>query len=87
MNDKFPLLSAISAILRIAGFLLLLPALYYFVYGGIIEPNLPGHGFGQEDLFQLLGGLLGCIIGLGVVAAGEIIGVLFSIEKNTRREH
>ena len=93
MNDKFPLLSILSGILRIFGSLLLLPSLYFFLWEGIIEPMLPNHrwdSFGQGnllqgDLIQILAGLLGCLIAIGVIATGEIIGVFFAIEKNTRQ--
>lgn len=37
-----------------------------------------------DAVFHLLGGILGIIIGLLLVAFGEIIGVLFAIEANTR---
>ena len=84
MNNKFPVLSFVSVVYRIFGFLLLIASLYYFLYEGIVEPRLPNHHFGETDLVELLGGLLGCIISLGLVATGEIIGVLFAIEKNTR---
>lgn len=84
MNNKFPVLSFVSIVYRIFGFLLLIASLYYFLYEGIVEPRLPNHCFADTDLFELLGGLLGCIVSLGLVATGEIIGVLFAIEKNTR---
>ena len=84
MNNKFPVLSFVSVVYRIFGFLLLIASLYYFLYEGIVEPRLPNHHFGETDLVELLGGLLGCIVSLGLVATGEVIGVLFAIEKNTR---
>lgn len=84
MNNKFPVLSFVSVVYRIFGFLLLIASLYYFLYEGIVEPRLPNHCFADTDLFELLGGLLGCIVSLGLVATGEVIGVLFAIEKNTR---
>lgn len=84
MNNKFPVLSFVSVVYRIFGFLLLLASLYYVLYEGIIEPRLPNHCFADTDLFELLGGLIGCIVSLGLVATGEVIGVLFAIEKNTR---
>ncbi|MBM3161888.1 MAG: hypothetical protein FJZ79_00825 [Chlorobi bacterium] len=85
MNDKFPLLSIISSVFRIVGGILLLPSIYFFLWEGLIEPKLPSHFFSQNDFFELMGGLFGCLISLGVIAMGEIIGVLFSIEKNTRQ--
>ncbi|MCB1245052.1 MAG: hypothetical protein KDN04_20205 [Verrucomicrobiae bacterium] len=85
MNDKFPLLSIISGLLRVFGFLLLLVSLYYSIWEGFVEPNLPGHNFTQIDLIQLLGGLFGSLFGLVAIASGEVIAVLFAIEKNTRQ--
>jgi hypothetical protein len=64
--------------------LVVLVGLYFAVYEGMIEPILPGHHFGSGDAMELGGGLLGVIAGLGSVALGEIIGVLFAIEANTR---
>lgn len=85
MNNKFPLLSTVSVVLRYAGVLILLVGLYLAVYQGIIEPLMPGHRFASDDFMELGGGLLLTIIGLVAVAFGEIIGVLFAIEANTRK--
>lgn len=41
--------------------------------------------FGPENLYQLAGGVVGLLIALWLIAFGEIIGVLFAIEANTRR--
>jgi len=84
MNEKFPLLSTVSLLIRILGALVLFVGLYYAVQEGIMEPNQSGHSFGSEDAMQLGGGLLLTLVGLGAIAFGEIIGVLFAIESNTR---
>jgi hypothetical protein len=82
---SFPILTFLSSVYRIVGFLMLLPSLYYFIYEGMIEPNMQNHRFGSGDLSELLGGLLGCLIALGVIASGEMIRVMLSIEHNTRK--
>jgi len=84
MNTRFPLLSVVSKIMRFVGGLLVLAGLYYFIYEGLIEPRLPGHHFDPDDLVELLCGIAGVVVGFGTVAAGELIGVLFAIEENTR---
>ena len=85
MNSKFPVLSIVSILIRIIGWLSVLAGLYYCVYQGIIEPNQEGHTFGSQDQIELLSGLVGAFGGLITVAIGEAIGVLFAIEKNTRK--
>lgn len=77
-------MSFLSVVLRLVGGLVLLIGIYYAVYEGMIEPNKPGHSFSSEDAMQLGSGLIAVIIGLAAVAFGEIIGVLFAIESNTR---
>lgn len=84
MNEKFPLLSTVSLVLRFVGVLILLVGLYLAVYEGIIEPLMPGHHYSSGDAMELGGGLLLTVISLVAVAFGEIIGVLFAIEANTR---
>ncbi len=84
VNERFPLLSVVSMCMRLAGGLVILVGLYYAAYEGVLEPNLPNHTFTQNDAMQLAGGLLLIVVGLATVALGEIIGVLFAIEENTR---
>jgi len=84
MNERFPILSLISIILRIIGWIGVLGGLYYFGYEGIIEPNLEGHSFDGKDSMQIIQGLLGIFGGIIAVAFGELIKVLFAIEENTR---
>lgn len=84
MNDKFPILSLLSKVLKILGWLLIIPGLYFAVYQGIIEPNQVGHRFGNRDAIELGTGCLMVLFGLFAASFGEIIGVLFAIELNTR---
>lgn len=84
MNKKFPVLSTVSNLLKIVGWLVVLYGAIYAAYEGIIEPVQPGHKFAGGDLFQLISGLGIAILGLVTVAFSEVIGVLFAIEENTR---
>ncbi|MFA6244797.1 MAG: hypothetical protein WC655_27885 [Candidatus Hydrogenedentales bacterium] len=84
MNKRFPLLSLVSVVLRALGLLTTLVGLYYVLYEGIIEPNLPNHVFAPSDATEMAGGFVGLLAGLALIAFGEIIGVLFAIEANTR---
>lgn len=82
---RFPVLSTIANLLRIAGWILVAVAALYGVLAGVLEPMQPGHRFDVSDVFDLAGGLAGAVVGLITVAFGEAIGVLFAIEENTRQ--
>ena len=58
---------------------------YFIFYQAMVEPNQPGHHFGEGDRIELAIGFLLTVIGLGAAAFGEIVGVLFAIEENTRK--
>lgn len=83
MIKKFPVLSFISILLRLLGYLVILPSLG-LVWAGGIQPAMADN-FGPENLYQLAGGVVGLFIALWLIAFGEIIGVLFAIEANTRK--
>ena len=85
MNSKFPILSFISFILRIVGWIIALGGGYFIVYEGIIEPNQPGHTFGNADKIEIVTGFALILFGLFCAAFSEIIGVMFAIEENTRK--
>ena len=84
MNKRFPVLSIISVIFRIIGWLVIVVGLYLVIYEGIIEPNQEGHRFSGKDLYQIYTGLGSLLLGLIVTAFGELIKVFFAIEQNTR---
>ncbi len=84
MNRRFPILSIISTIFRIIGWLIIIVGLYLVFYEGIIEPNQEGHTFSGNDLYQIYSGLGSLLIGLMITAFGELIKVFFAIEENTR---
>ena len=73
MNSKFPVLSAVSTLLRVLGWLASV--------GGIIVIYA---AFSDGERSAALVGVGIVLSGLVVVAFGESIGVLFAIEKNTR---
>lgn len=82
MNSKFPILSGLSAILRVVGLLLLLGGGWLLL--GWLDPSL------LPDPLKALGrssGMIGLVLlatGFGALVVGELIGVLFAIEENTR---
>jgi len=84
MNSKFPALLFVSVILKIVGWAIILPGLYFAVYEGIIEPHQPGHNFGSGDMIEIAAGSLLVLFGLGAATLGEIAGVIMAIELNTR---
>lgn len=51
---------------------------------GFETVNVEDQQFSQEDAIHLVAGVLAIFIGLASMAFGEIIGVLFAIEANTR---
>ncbi len=85
MNTRFPVLSFISSLLRLIGWMAVLIGAAYGGYQGIIEPNQPSHAFTPSDLMELGGGVAAIVVGLIIAATGESIGVLFAIEENTRK--
>ena len=90
MNPRFPVLSFVAVLFRVIGALLVLTGVGYFCYFKFINPH--GLQFLSSQYSQrppdttilLITGALPVLLGLGVVAFGEIIGVLFAIEANTR---
>jgi len=84
MNERFPVLSTVSNLLRVIGWIVAIAGAIYAGYEGIFETTLPGHSFGGQDLLQLISGVVLGLFGLLTVAFSEVIGVLFAIEENTR---
>jgi hypothetical protein len=84
MTNKFPVLSGVQNLLRVAGWLVIIAGVLYAVYEGIIEPHQPGHAFGGGDVVEIAIGMILAVGGLIVVAFSEVMGVLLAIEENTR---
>lgn len=86
MNTKFPVLSFVSSVLRFFGWSFAIVGLLYGGWNGVIEPNLPEHFFNaSSNGVKLVGGIVGMFFGIITIAIGELIGVLFAIEENTRK--
>jgi hypothetical protein len=84
-RNSFVVLTAISRLLIGFGCLLIVGGFLYAVIIGIIEPLLPDHHSGAADVLDLLTGFSVAFSGIITVAGGEVIGVAFVIEANTRR--
>lgn len=88
MNSKFPVLSFISSAFKFFGWIIAVGGFGYAIVAGVYEPNQAGHSFNpSSDGLDIAFGSIGLIIGLVSIAIGEIIGVLFAIEENTRNHH
>ena len=72
MNTRFPILSILSTILKVVGILLIIGA-----FIGLIIQD-------QDAIYRLVG-VLSLVLGIIVCVIGEIIGVAFAIEDNTRK--
>jgi hypothetical protein len=81
MNRRFPVLSVISVLMRVIGWLHLLPGLLFWLV--IIVRYFTSSGAGVRPL-DIAAGAFATVFGLLLVAAGESIGVFFAIEDNTR---
>jgi hypothetical protein len=80
LNRRFPFLSVVSMIMRVIGWLYLLPGLFFGLVVIISYFIRTPHGMGP---FALPAAALAAVFGLLLVAVGECIGVLFAIEDNT----
>ena len=81
MNPRFPLLSVIAMVMRVVGWLYLLPGLLFWLL--VIINYFTHSGAGVGLLFVGIA-TFATIFGLFLVAAGESIGVFFAVEDNTR---
>jgi uncharacterized membrane protein YqgA involved in biofilm formation len=99
MNKRFPVLSIISVLLRIAGWIVTIVSIALAVSAGLglasaMANNANPSYYNPLDLMSvfavsiailwLAGTIFGVVLGLITVALGEVIGVLFAIEENTR---
>ena len=87
MNTKFPVLSFVSSLLRFIGWIAVLAGIAYIGYQ-VVELNQHGHKITitpPELIMKFGSGMAAIVAGLIIAAIGESIGVLFAIEKNTRK--
>ena len=94
MRNSFPVLTFVSALLRVVGWIIAIVGLLYFVfYQGFISPSRYNHsdygGFNsrQESFnYNAIGiGISATISGFIAIIIGECVGVLFAIEENTHQ--
>lgn len=71
MNSRFPLLSTLSIALRVVGVLLFLSGMACIIHY-------------DEVIYKFLS-LLIIVLAIFVCVIGEIVGVIFAIEDNTRK--
>lgn len=76
--NNFPVLSFVSQLLRVLGWIVVVIGLIAAIVG-FANPGFMGNRFAG-----MVPGLGAAVSGLVVVAVGESIGVLFAIEANTR---
>lgn len=88
-NEKFPVLSTIAKILWIIGIIIVIVGVLYFGAELIEFAKLSKPGaeweWTPQDVMRLVGGTISIISGVFTMAMAEMIGVLFAIEKNTRK--
>jgi hypothetical protein len=77
-NAKYPMLSTVANALIIIGWILVIAGAIGTLYGLITIGN------GWAGITNFLGGLVAVIMGLIGAGAGELVGVAFDIENNTR---
>lgn len=91
MNTRFPLLSLLSIILRVVGLLVFTVGGLAF-FGALVYINTTASLGSNEKYSDFIPGIISVIVsivfaifGIIVCVIGEIIGVAFAIEDNTRR--
>ena len=90
INERFPVLSSVAKVLQVLGWIIVIigGALIIVVSGAealrSMSPN-SGHHWGGSDWMILISNIGITVCGFLVIAIAEIIGVLFAIEKNTRK--
>jgi hypothetical protein len=77
-NSSFPTLSTVANLLVIGGGVLVAAGSIALLYG------LVTIGQSMSGMMTLIGGLGAVLCGLLGIAAGELVGVAFAIELNTR---
>ncbi len=85
MSEGYSVLPFVGKLLKAFGWIGVFAGIVFVFGAGVIEPSLPKHSFGPGDFWEIVGGLLFSLAALCIIAFGEIVGVLFAIEANTRQ--
>ncbi len=80
LNSRFPVLSFISLLLRVIGWIVVVVGIW------IILKDASNWKDGHYFVRSIMSGGVPTLTGVAFVAIGEIIGVLFAIEENTRNK-
>jgi hypothetical protein len=82
MNKRFPLLSVLSIIFRVVGWILFIAGGLYFIAS--LGALFSGQSGAAGALFGLPLTLSMTITGLAMIFSGEMVRIFFAIEDNTR---
>ena len=90
INERFPVLSSVAKVMQVLGWIIVIigGALIIVVSGAEALRSMSqnsGHHWGGSDWMILISNIGITVCGFLVIAIAEIIGVLFAIEKNTRK--
>ena len=86
MNTRFPILSFVAKCLKFIGWIVVILGFGYLIWVGFAL-NKYGHRFNLLDFITIAQGIGIIISGLFIAAHGEMIGVFFAIEENTRNTY
>ncbi len=79
-NSKYPVLSSVANILIVIGWTMVAAGTITLIYG-IAESQ---QGFGLGNILFSASGTIAAALGLILAITGELVGVFFDIELNTR---
>ncbi len=85
MDENYTVLPFVGKLLKTLGLHGVLAGVVMAITLGIIEPLLSGFDFGTGDFLDIAAGFVVVLLSLVAIAFGEIVGVLFAIEVNTRQ--
>jgi len=91
-NNKFPVLSTIAKIIFFVGCIILIIGIccggYELIeYFKLLSTEGGEWYWSKDDIARVIAFVVATVLGLITMAIAEVIGVLFTIEKNTRQEN